>query len=387
MKKLFYLITICILFGCGNEQSSVLPNNNYVDSTSYSNEIIDTNEVLVSEIKIDSVSEIESKKSDIDTLIHLVSEITNCRFHPHRRKKITNKDSILIEYKDVFTSIIKSYNFLNQTEDFQSQLDVYKEIAIEEIVIEYPDYNFDCYELELRVILFVYKDFIYPNIKPEKFYQKLYEDSEIINKIKSIVFWLSQEDKKTADLYYYNLNRIIIKNDSLFYEDFGDVIKEEIKSKDYVKELEHIKKYISNENIIKELIPYADSIYKNCNLSEGFIIDNDSIIWYYDDGSWLIEEDDLEEVEIEYLSEEEEKIRTINYIDNNHVNGYIWYGGETFAAGGHYDGLNGIDNSNKKRSFIEFGVSYGEMDFLIFHFGLSKKGYKLLSIHNYVWSP
>ena len=382
MKKLFYLLTTCVLFGCSNEQDSVLLNDNYVDSINYSNEIIDTNEDLNSEIKIDGIKEINSNKKDIDTLMHLVSQFTDCYYYRQKRKKITNKDSILIEYKDVFESIIKSYNFLNQTEDFQSQLDVYKEI-----VIEYPDYNFDCYELELRVILYVYKDFIYPNIKPENFYQKVYEDSGIINKIKSIVFWLSQEDKKTADLYYYNLNQIIIKNDSLFFENFEDVIKEEIKSKDYIKELEHIKKYISNENIIKELIPYADSIYENCNLSEGFIIDDDSIIWYYDDGSWLIEEDDLEEVEIEYLSEEEEKIRTINYIDNNHVNGYIWDGGETFAAGGHYGGLNGIDNSNKKRSLIEFGVSYGETDFLIFHFGLSKKGYKLLSIHNYVWSP
>tara|TARA_B100000401_G_scaffold292259_1_gene200177 strand:- start:461 stop:1615 length:1155 start_codon:yes stop_codon:yes gene_type:complete len=384
MKKLFYLLTICILFGCGNEQSSVSPINNYVDSINYSIEIIDTNKDLLSEIKIDSVSEIESKKSDIDTLIHLVSEITNCIYHPHRRKKINNKDSILIEYKDVFTSILKTYNFLNQTEDFQLQMNIFKELFI-----EYKDYNFDFYDdLEIRTILYVYKDFISQEIKPKNFYQKISEDLEIINKIKSIVFWLSQEDKKTADLYYYNLNQIIIRNDSLFFEDFEGLIKKEIKTKNYSKELRHVKKYISNENINKELKPYADSIFKNCNISEGFMINNDSIIWYYDDGSWLIEEDDLKEDEIEPLSKEE-KIKDIksslNSFSSEHS--YIWYGGETFAAGGHYDGLNGINNSNKKRSFIEFGVSFGEMDFLIFHFGLTKKGYKLLSIHNYVWSP
>jgi len=196
MKKLFYLLTICILFGCGNEQSSVSPINNYVDSINYSIEIIDTNKDLLSEIKIDSVSEIESKKSDIDTLIHLVSEITNCIYHPHRRKKINNKDSILIEYKDVFTSILKTYNFLNQTEDFQLQMNIFKELFI-----EYKDYNFDFYDdLEIRTILYVYKDFISQEIKPKNFYQKISEDLEIINKIKSIVFWLSQEDKKTADL-------------------------------------------------------------------------------------------------------------------------------------------------------------------------------------------
>ena len=384
MKKLFYLTTICILFGCGNEQSSVLPNNNYVDSINYSIEIIDTNKDLLSGIKIDSVSEIEYKKSDIDTLIHLVSEITNCWFLPHRRKKTTNKDSILIEYKDVFTSILKTYNFLNRTEDFQLQMNIFKELFI-----EYKDYNFEFYDdLEIRTVLYVYKDFISQEIKPKNFYQKISEDLEIINKIKSIVFWLSQEDKKTADLYYYNLNQIIIRNDSLFFEDFEDLIKKEIKTKNYSKELRHVKKYISNENINKELKPYADSIFKNCNISEGFMINNDSIIWYYDDGSWLIEEDDLKEDEIEPLSKEE-KIKDIksslNSFSSEHS--YIWDGGETFAAGGHYDGLNGIDNSNKKRSFIEFGVSYGEMDFLIFHFGLTKKGYKLLSIHNYVWSP
>ena len=384
MKKLFYLLTICILFGCGNEQSSVSPINNYVDSINYSIEIIDTNKDLLSEIKIDSVSEIESKKSDIDTLIHLVSEITNCIYHPHRRKKINNKDSILIEYKDVFTSILKTYNFLNQTEDFQLQMNIFKELFI-----EYKDYNFDFNDdLEIRTILYVYKDFISQEIKPKNFYQKISEDLEIINKIKSIVFWLSQEDKKTADLYYYNLNQIIIRNDSLFFEDFEGLIKKEIKTKNYSKELRHVKKYISNENINKELKPYADSIFKNCNISEGFMINNDSIIWYYDDGSWLIEEDDLKEDEIEPLSKEE-KIKDIksslNSFSSEHS--YIWYGGETFAAGGHYDGLNGINNSNKKRSFIEFGVSFGEMDFLIFHFGLTKKGYKLLSIHNYVWSP
>ena len=162
----------------------------------------------------------------------------------------------------------------------------------------------------------------------------------------------------------------------------------EIKTKNYSKELRHVKKYISNENINKELKPYAESIFKNCNISEGFMIDNDSIIWYYDNGSWLIEEDDLKEDEIEPLSKEE-KIKdfksSLNSFSSEHS--YIWDGGETFAAGGHYDGLNGINNSNKKRSFIEFGVSYGVGDFLIFHFGLTKKGYKLLSIHNYVWSP
>jgi hypothetical protein len=384
MKKLFYLITICILFGCGNEQSSVLSNNNYVDSINYSNEIIETNEYLISEIKIDRVSEIDSKKSDIDTLIDLVSEVTNCNYYPQKRKKITNKDSILIEYKDVFKSILKSYNFLNQTEDFQLQLNIFKDLFT-----EYKDYNFDFYdELETRTILHVYKDFISKEINPENFHQKIFEDLEIINRVKSIVFWLSQEDKKTADLYYYNLNQIIIRNDSLFFEDFEDLIKKEIKTRNYAKELRHVKKYISNENINKELNPYADSIFKNCNISEGFMINNDSIIWYYDDGSWLIEEDDLKEGEIEPFTKEE-KIKDIKSSINNFSNehSYIWYGGESFAAGGHYDGLKGINNPNKKRSFIEFGVSYGEMDFLIFHFGLSKKGYKLLSIHNYVWSP
>ena len=324
MKKLFYLLTICILFGCGNEQSSVSPIKNYVDSINYSIEIIDTNKDLLSEIKIDSVSEIESKKSEIDTLIHLVSEITNCIYHPHRRKKITNKDSILIECKDVFTSILKTYNFLNRTEDFQLQMNIFKELFI-----EYKDYNFDFYDdLEIRTILYVYKDFISQEIKPKNFYQKISEDLEIINKIKSIVFWLSQEDKKTADLYYYNLNQIIIRNDPLFFEDFEDLIKKEIKTNNYSKELRHVKKYISNENINMELKPYADSIFKNCNISEGFMIDNDSIIWYYDDGSWLTEEDDLKEYEIEPLSKEE-KIKdfkpSLNSFSSEHS--YIWDGG------------------------------------------------------------
>ena len=69
-----------------------------------------------------------------------------------------------------------------------------------ELFIEYKDYNFEFYDdLEIRTILYVYKDFISQEIKPKNFYQKISEDLEIINKIQSIVFWLSQEDKKTAD--------------------------------------------------------------------------------------------------------------------------------------------------------------------------------------------
>ena len=53
-----------MLFGCINDQNSVLPNENYIDSINYSNEIIDTNEVLISEIKIDSVKENDSSKQN-----------------------------------------------------------------------------------------------------------------------------------------------------------------------------------------------------------------------------------------------------------------------------------------------------------------------------------
>ena len=67
MKNLFYLFSTCMLFGCSNDQNSVLTNDNYVDTINYSNEIIDTNEDLISEIKIDRVKENDSSKQNNST--------------------------------------------------------------------------------------------------------------------------------------------------------------------------------------------------------------------------------------------------------------------------------------------------------------------------------
>lgn len=67
MKNLFYLFSTCMLFGCSNDQNSVLPNENYIDSINYSNEIIDINEDLISEIKIDRVKENDSSKQNNST--------------------------------------------------------------------------------------------------------------------------------------------------------------------------------------------------------------------------------------------------------------------------------------------------------------------------------